>query len=100
MTQGKATATIQGRKIAETDEYEIVEGNVYFPPSSVNTELLSKTKLTTHCPWKGEASYYSINLDKTEFKNAAWYYPEPSDKAKNIKGYVAFYKNIVDVKKE
>jgi len=100
MTQGKATATVQGRKIAETDEYEVVEGNVYFPPSSVNMAMLSKTDHTTHCPWKGDASYYSISLDKTELKNAAWYYPTPSDKAKNIKDHVAFYKNIVDVKTE
>jgi len=100
MTQGKATATVQGRKIAETDEYEVVEGNIYFPPSSVTVSMLSKTDHTTRCPWKGDASYYSINLDKTELKNAAWYYPTPKDKAKNIKDYVAFDKNIVDVKSE
>ncbi|KUJ07435.1 DUF427-domain-containing protein [Mollisia scopiformis] len=100
MTQGKATATVQGRQIASTDEYEVVEGNIYFPPSSVNMAMLTKTDYTTKCPWKGDASYYSINLDKTELKNSAWYYPAPSDKAKNIKDYVAFYKNIVDVKTE
>lgn len=68
--------------------------------------MLSKTDHTTHCPWKGDAAYYTINLDskswnkvseddidaatETEFKNAAWYYPTPSDKAKNIKDHVAF----------
>ncbi|KAH6671964.1 hypothetical protein B0J14DRAFT_594842 [Halenospora varia] len=100
MVKGKATATVSGRTIAETDEYEIVEGNVYFPPSSVNMSYLSKTDHSTHCPWKGDASYYSINLDKTELKNAAWYYPEPKEKAVNIKDHVAFYKNIVTVTKE
>ncbi|TVY33574.1 Non-structural maintenance of chromosomes element-like protein [Lachnellula occidentalis] len=90
MTKGKATAVASGRTIAETDEYEIVEGNIYFPPSSVNQSYLSKTDHSTHCPWKGDAAYYSINLDKTELKNAAWYYPEPKEKAKNIKDYVAF----------
>jgi len=59
-------------------------------PRSVNQALLSKTDHTTHCGWKGDAKYYSINLDKTELKNAAWYYPEPLEKAKNIKDYVAF----------
>ncbi|CAG8951863.1 hypothetical protein HYFRA_00005667 [Hymenoscyphus fraxineus] len=100
MVKGKATATVSGRTIAETDEYELVEGNVYFPPSSVNMSYLSKTDHSTHCPHKGDASYYSVNLDKTELKNAAWYYPTPKEEAENIKGYVAFYKNVVDVKTE
>ncbi|KAE9370711.1 DUF427-domain-containing protein [Stipitochalara longipes BDJ] len=100
MTQGKAIATVSGRTIAETDEYEIVEGNIYFPPSSVKMEMLTKTDHSTKCPWKGDASYYTINLDKTEFKNAAWYYPDPKEKAKNIKDHVAFYKNIVTVTTE
>ncbi|KAF4636962.1 hypothetical protein G7Y89_g1120 [Cudoniella acicularis] len=100
MVKGKATATVSGRTIAETDEYEVVEGNIYFPPSSVNMSYMSKTDLSTHCPRKGDASYYSINLDKTELKNAAWYYPDPKEKAKNIKDYVAFYKNIVTVETE
>ncbi|RDL31397.1 uncharacterized protein BP5553_09606 [Venustampulla echinocandica] len=98
MVKGKATATVSGRTIAETDEYELVEGNVYFPASSVNMSYLSKTDHSTHCPWKGDASYYNVNLDKTELKNAAWYYPEPLEKAKDIKNYVAFYKNMVTVK--
>ncbi|TVY32236.1 hypothetical protein LSUB1_G007266 [Lachnellula subtilissima] len=95
MTKGKATAVVSGRIIAETDEYETVEGNIYFPPSSINQSYLSKTDHSTHCPWKGDAAYYSINLDKTELKNAAWYYPEPKEKAKNIKDYVAFCKKSI-----
>jgi len=71
MPKGKATAIVSGRKIAEADEWEVVEGNVYFPPSSVDMSFLSKTDHSTHCPWKGDASYYTISLDKTEFKNAA-----------------------------
>ncbi|TVY23043.1 hypothetical protein LHYA1_G007654 [Lachnellula hyalina] len=117
MTKGKATAVVSGRTIAETNEYETVEGNIYFPPSSVNQSYLSKTDHSTHCPWKGDAAYYSINLDstsssleigrrradetiETELKNAAWYYPEPKEKAKNIKDYVAFYKSAVTVTAE
>ncbi|RDW64078.1 hypothetical protein BP5796_10580 [Coleophoma crateriformis] len=87
-----AKAEVAGRVIAETDKYEVVEGNIYFPPSSVNQSLLTKTDHTTHCPWKGDASYYTINLDKTELKNAAWYYPQAKEKAKNIENYVAFCK--------
>jgi len=98
--KGKATATVSGRTIAETDSWEVVEGNVYFPPSSVNQSMLAKTDHSTHCPWKGDASYYTINLDKTELKNAAWYYPDPKEKAVNIKDHVAFYKNLVEVKAE
>ncbi|TGO54623.1 hypothetical protein BCON_0104g00200 [Botryotinia convoluta] len=94
MPSGKATATINGRTIAETDNWEVVEGNVYFPPSSVKQAMLSKTDHSTHCPWKGDASYYTITFDKTELKNAAWYYPAPFDKAQNIKDYVAFCKRF------
>ncbi|KAK0112057.1 hypothetical protein ONS96_001317 [Cadophora gregata f. sp. sojae] len=61
---------------------------------------LSKTDHSTHCPWKGDAAYYTISLDKTEFKNAAWYYPTPKEKAANIKDHIAFYKNIVTVTTE
>ncbi|KAK6603602.1 DUF427 domain protein [Botrytis cinerea] len=100
MPSGKAIATINGRTIAETDNWEVVEGNVYVCTCSVKQAMLSKTDHSTHCPWKGDASYYTITFDKTELKNAAWYYPTPFDKAQNIKDYVAFYKNLVDVKAE
>ncbi|KAL3420117.1 DUF427 domain-containing protein [Phlyctema vagabunda] len=65
--------------------------------SSVNKSYFTKTDHSTHCPWKGDASYYTINLDKTELKNAAWYYPEVKEKAKNIENYVAFYTTMVTV---
>ena len=88
----KATATVNGTVIAETDNYEVVEGNIYFPPSSINRDYFSETETHTHCPWKGDASYYTVNVDGKELKDAAWYYPQPFDKAKNIKDYVAFCK--------
>ncbi|KFY71532.1 hypothetical protein V501_02547 [Pseudogymnoascus sp. VKM F-4519 (FW-2642)] len=72
-----ATATVNGQVIAETDNYEVVEGNIY-----------------------GDASYYNITTGKTELKDAAWYYPETFEKANHIKNYVAFYKTKVDVKSE
>ncbi|KAI1209916.1 DUF427-domain-containing protein [Annulohypoxylon truncatum] len=97
MLSGHAEAIIDGTVVAETDTYELVEGNVYFPPSSVKSEYFSKTDLHTHCGWKGDASYYTVKVGDKELTNAAWYYPEPFDKAKHIKDYVAFYKTKVNV---
>ncbi|MCJ1481166.1 hypothetical protein MMC06_001322 [Schaereria dolodes] len=94
----RATATVNGTRIADTDEWETVEGNIYFPPSSVNKSLLSESSTTTVCPWKGTASYYDINVDGKELKDAAWYYPQPKDeKAKKIRDFVAFYKSKVEI---
>ncbi len=91
-----ATATFNGTVIAESDETVVVEGNHYFPADSVKTEFLSGTDHNTRCGWKGTANYYSIEVDGQRAENAAWYYPEPLEKAENIKNYVAFY-NVVDV---
>ncbi|KUI67838.1 hypothetical protein VM1G_02703 [Cytospora mali] len=99
MPSGHAQATIGDAIIAETDNWEEVEGNVYFPPASVKTEYLSKTDHSTHCPWKGDASYYTIKVDGSELQNAAWYYPQPLEKAENIRDHVAFYKTKVTVTK-
>ncbi|KAK8105981.1 uncharacterized protein PG998_003549 [Apiospora kogelbergensis] len=96
-THGHAVATVNGNVIAETDVYETVEGNVYFPPGSVKSEYFTKTDHSTHCPWKGDASYYNITVGGDELKNAAWYYPETKEKAAHFKDYVAFYKTKVDV---
>ncbi|OBT43730.1 hypothetical protein VE00_05597 [Pseudogymnoascus sp. WSF 3629] len=95
-----AIATVNGQVIAETDNYEAVEGNIYFPPASVDQKVFTKSDTHTHCPWKGDASYYNITTGKTELKDAAWYYPETFEKANHIKNYVAFYKTKVDVKSE
>lgn len=80
--------------VAESDDTIVVEGNHYFPPSSIKKEFFKETETHTVCPWKGEASYYSIEVSGEENKDAAWYYPETSDLAKNIKGYVAFWKGV------
>ena len=87
-------AIFSGEVIAETDDHEIVEGNVYFPPDSVNREYFSDSGLHTTCAWKGVASYYSVNVDGREARDVAWYYPEPSDAASNIKDHVAFYPQV------
>jgi len=80
--------------IAESNDTIVVEGNHYFPPQSVNKELLKESVTHTHCPWKGEASYYTIQASGQENKDAAWYYPSPKDAAKEIKGYVAFWRGV------
>ncbi len=80
--------------IAESDETVVVEGNHYFPPSSVHQELLTSSSKRTHCPWKGDASYYTLVVDGTDNPDAAWYYPSPSDAAANIKDYVAFWRGV------
>ena len=97
MPSGHVKATVNGTTVAEADHYELVEGNIYFPPEAVRSEYFSKTSHSTHCPWKGDAAYYTISAGGKELENAAWYYPETSDKAAHFKDYVAFYKTKVDV---
>jgi uncharacterized protein (DUF427 family) len=91
-------ATWNGATIAESDNCVVVEGNQYFPSDSVKKEYLKVSDTHTTCPWKGLASYYSIEVDGKVNKDAAWYYPEPKDAAKQIKDYVAFWRGVqVDV---
>ena len=90
-------ALFNDQVIAESDETEVVEGNHYFPPASLKKEYLTESELHTTCPWKGKASYYSLEVDGQTAKDAAWYYPDPKDAAANIKDYVAFYPNKVEV---
>ncbi len=80
--------------IAESNDTVIVEGNHYFPEDSINKEYLEKSETTSHCPWKGDASYYSLNVDGEINKDAVWYYSEPSELAKHIKNRVAFWKGV------
>jgi uncharacterized protein (DUF427 family) len=87
-------AQINGTVIAESDETIVVEGNHYFPPSSLALEHFTETDHVTSCFWKGKASYYTINVDGNSHENAAWYYPKPKKKAKKIQDYVAFYSAV------
>lgn len=80
--------------IAESDETLVVENNHYFPPGSINKEYFEESETHTVCPWKGEASYYNLTVNGEENKDAAWYYPETSDLARQIKDYVAFWKGV------
>lgn len=93
-------ATYNDVVLAESDEYQQVEGNIYFPPGSVNEDYFVEAEKTTTCPWKGEASYYHIVVDEEQLDDAAWYYPDPSDDASHIEGYVAFYTDRITVTKE
>jgi uncharacterized protein (DUF427 family) len=86
-----ATATFNGTVIARSDETVMVEGNHYFPLTSVTPEVLEPTDHSTHCPWKGDASYYDVVVDGERGKNAAWYYLQPKEAASQIEGHVAFY---------
>ncbi|KAF2397658.1 DUF427 domain protein [Trichodelitschia bisporula] len=86
-----ATASLNGQTIASTDTYQVVEGNVYFPPSALKSEFYTKTDTHTHCPWKGDASYYTVAVGDAVREDAAWYYPEViTERAKPLRGWVAF----------
>lgn len=89
-----AKAIWNGKVIAESDVYELVEGNVYFPAQSVNKEYLKTSDTKTKCPWKGEASYYTLSVDGQENADAAWTYPSPFEKAAHIRGHIAFWKGV------
>lgn len=83
-----------GKVIAESDRFETVEGNVYFPPETIKREFFKSSDTHTFCPWKGTASYYTVDVDGKQNKDAAWYYPETKEAANNIKGYVAFWRGV------
>lgn len=87
-------AVWKNKTIAESDKTVVVEGNHYFPMESVNKELLKKSSTHTTCPWKGEASYYNVEVDDEKLDDGAWYYPEPSEAAKKIKDHVAFWNGV------
>lgn len=80
--------------LAESDDTVIIEGNHYFPPSALNKDYFKESDTHSVCPWKGTASYYSLNVNGDENKDAAWYYPEVSELASSIKGRVAFWKGV------
>ena len=80
--------------LAESGHTVVVEGNHYFPPDSIKNEHFRKSETHTTCPWKGEASYYDVVVKGQVNKDAAWFYPAPKDAAKEIKGYVAFWRGV------
>lgn len=83
-----------GAVLAESDSFEEVEGNVYFPPESLHREFFKPSETTTYCPWKGDASYYHVEVGGEVNEDAAWYYPTTKQAARSIEGYVAFWKGV------
>lgn len=83
-----------GVVLAESDTCEVVEGNQYFPSDSIKREYFKESSTHTTCPWKGLASYYTIEVNGEKNEDAAWYYPNPKDAAKQIKDYVAFWHGV------
>ena len=79
---------------AATQDIVVVEGNKYFPASSVSSDKLRASDTHTVCPWKGTASYYDLVVDGQTNANAAWVYPQPKDAAKQIAGHVAFWRGV------
>jgi uncharacterized protein (DUF427 family) len=89
-----AKATWNGAVLAESDRYEVVENNIYFPAESLYLEFFEPSATRTQCPWKGTADYYHIVVDGQRNSDAAWYYPDPKPAAQQIKGYVAFWRGV------
>lgn len=87
-------ATWKDAVLAESEETVVVEGNHYFPADSIKREHFRESATHTTCPWKGLASYYDVLVGDEVNKDAAWYYPEPKDAAKEIKDRVAFWRGV------
>ena len=83
-----------GAVLVQGDTCIVVEGNQYFPPDTVNREYFKESNTDTTCSWKGRASYYTIEVDGKENKDAAWFGPAPKDAAKQIQDYVAFWRGV------
>ncbi|WP_452219867.1 DUF427 domain-containing protein [Lacinutrix salivirga] len=84
--------------IAESDTTVVIENNHYFPHDSIKKEFFKPSDLHSNCPWKGEASYYTIEVGGKINNNAAWFYKDPSELAKGIKNHVAFWRGVEVIK--
>jgi uncharacterized protein (DUF427 family) len=83
-----------GMTVAESDATVVVEGNHYFPPSSLAEGVFRESSTRTLCGWKGEASYYDLVVEGKTNRDAAWYYPSTKPAASEIEGYVAFWRGV------
>jgi uncharacterized protein (DUF427 family) len=93
-----AKAIWNGKVVAESEVFETVEGNIYFPPEALKREYFSETDHSSICPWKGTAGYFSLTVDGKTNENAAWIYRDPKPAAANIKDHVAFWRGVEVVK--
>jgi uncharacterized protein (DUF427 family) len=89
-----ARAIWEGAVLAESDQTIVIEGNHYFPPDSIHRQFFRPSEHTTHCGWKGTANYYDVEVNGKRNPNAAWYYAQPLEAARQIAGYVAFWKGV------
>ena len=89
-----AKAIWNGTVLAESATFEVVEGNVYFPPDALVRAHFRPSDTHTTCGWKGVASYYDVVVGDAVNKDAAWFYPTPKDAAKQIAGHIAFWKGV------
>ncbi len=87
-------AIFNNQIIAESNNTIELEGNNYFPPESLNKQYFKESTYESTCPWKGEASYYTIDVNGEIRDEAGWYYKNPSEAAKQIKNHVAFWKGV------
>lgn len=87
-------AVWNGTVLAETDDVVTVEGNLYFPASTLKSEYISDSSTNTVCPWKGTASYYDVTVDGDANPDSVWYYPSPKPEAEKIRDRVAFWRGI------
>ena len=87
-------AVWNGEVIAQSPDTVVVEGNHYFPLASVREDVLRPSDTHSICPWKGTASYYTLEVAGQQNPDAAWFYPDPKDAAAQIRGRVAFWKGV------
>jgi uncharacterized protein (DUF427 family) len=80
--------------LAESDQTIVIEGNHYFPAQAIHRQYFTESDTHSRCPWKGEASYYTLVVDGQTNKDAAWYYPDPKPAAEEIRGYIAFWRGV------
>lgn len=80
--------------LAESDQTKMVEDHHYFPPDAINAEYFQQSDSHTTCPWKGRASYFTIQVGDEKNEDAAWFYPHPKEAAAEIKNYVAFWNGV------
>jgi uncharacterized protein (DUF427 family) len=90
-----ARASWNGVTIAESDKFEVVEGNVYFPREALRAEHFVASEKTTVCGWKGTANYLDVVVGGQRNPDAAWYYADPKPAAQNIRGHVAFWRGVI-----
>jgi uncharacterized protein (DUF427 family) len=88
-------AILNDTVIAESDKTILIEGNHYFPPDSIKKEYFKYSDTHSICPWKGEASYYTVEVNGHVSKDAAWYYPKTKELAKSIENYIGFWKDVI-----